>query len=379
MSLYNPEGVPPAITAGVARVERYLPYPGEVLVRTGSRVEPEDIVARALIPEAPQVMNVAQELAVPAARIKRTLRHEVGSMVRRGTELARTGLRSCLAPVSGVVSAVDVATGYVTITPDPVTFDLTAALRGIVMEIIPYRGMIIESPAAHVYGAFGVGKERSGVLRMMLVDQDEVVQADRIDASSAYAILVCNGAGITAEALRKAIDSQVRGVVLGSIEEHELRAFLKASQRNVWVTGHADWTFPNLKPPMDDPGLTIVLTEGFGKKPMSIPLFNLLGSKDRQEVLIDGTTSLRRNLHRPRVIVPLNRSAGTTDPPHPPITPGISVRLLDAAHLGEMATVRTVSDVPRRLPSGVRTAAVEVVQEDMVPFWVPQTAVEVLI
>jgi hypothetical protein len=41
--------------------------------------------------------------------------------------------------------------------------------------------------------------------------------------------------------------------------------------------------------------------------------------------------------------------------------------------------VRTVSDVPRRLHSGVRTAAVEVVQEDMVPFWVPQTAVEVLI
>jgi hypothetical protein len=382
MSLYNPEGTPPVTATGVARIERRLPYPGEVLVRTGGRVEPEDVIARAFVPVPPQIVNVAQILAIPAMRVGRSLRYDVNDTIEAGDVLASTGLpligRSCQAPIGGVVSSVDNETGYVSITPDPQEVELMAAVRGIVMEVQPYRGVIIETPAAQIYGAFGLGTERSGVTRLLVTDPNEVVTPDYIDARSAYAILICGGS-ITAAALQRAVEEQVRGVVVGSIDEEELRMFMGGIGQNTWYTGKGTWRFPGLRD-VPDPGLTIVVTEGFGTHAMAQPIFDLLSSRDRQEALIEGTTQLRHGMHRPRLVIPLARSTGDIEPQRLQIQPGVTVRLLDAAHLGQVARVQAVSLVPWRTESGVSAPAVEVVQDDndTQSFWVPRTAVEVV-
>jgi hypothetical protein len=245
------------------------------------------------------------------------------------------------------------------------------------MEILPHRGIVIETPAAQVYGAFGCGGERNGVLRLILIDAHEIITPDHIDARSTFSILVSSGAGITAAALQRAVQEQVRGVVVGGIDERELRAFLGWASQQAWYTGSGGWQFPNMRH-TPDPGLTLIVTEGFGARPMSPPLFDLLSSKDRQEALIDGTTRLRRPMRRPRLIVPLARGSGDVEPPRLQIKPGVQVRLLDMEHLGQVASVRTVSLSPRRTESGVRASAVEVVQDDTPPFWLPRTAVEVL-
>ena len=39
MSLYVPAGTPPLINSALARIERRLPYAGEVIVRQGQRVD----------------------------------------------------------------------------------------------------------------------------------------------------------------------------------------------------------------------------------------------------------------------------------------------------------------------------------------------------
>jgi hypothetical protein len=376
MSLYNPEGTPPIIPTGMARVERSLPYPGEVLVRTGGRVEPEDIVARAYVPALPHILNVAQMLAAPASRIARLVNYEVGSRIEEGEELARSGWRTCIAPVTGQVSAVDTTTGYVTIAPEPETFDLHAALRGIAMEIQPYRGVTIETPATQIYGVFGLGIERSGVLRLLVTDATEIITAEYVNVRSAYSVII-GGAGITAEALRRAVAEQVRGVVVGSIDERELRDFLQTSGRALWHTGSGGWHFPQPRQ-AGDPGLTLLVTEGFGAQPMSQAIFDVLSARDRQEVLIEGSTTLRQTQQRPRLIVPTGRGSGTMERPRPQIAPGAQVRLLNSAYLGQVATVRAVSSVALRLESGVRTPAVEVAVEGAEPIWVPRTAVEVL-
>jgi hypothetical protein len=376
MSLYNPEGTPPIIPTGMARVERSLPYPGEVLVRTGGRVEPEDIVARAYVPAPPHILNVAQMLAAPASRIARLVNYEVGSRIEEGEELARSGWRTCSAPVTGQVSAVDTTTGYVTITPEPETFDLHAALRGIAMEIQPYRGVTIETPATQIYGVFGLGIERSGVLRLLVTDATEIITAEYVNVRSAYSVII-GGAGITAEALRRAVAEQVRGVVVGSIDERELRDFLQTSGRALWHTGSGGWQFPQPRQ-AGDPGLTLLITEGFGAQPMSQAIFDVLSARDRQEVLIEGSTTLRQTQQRPRLIVPTARGSGTMERPRPQIAPGAQVRLLNSTYLGQVATVRAVSSVALRLESGVRTPAVEVAVEGAEPVWVPRTAVEVL-
>lgn len=381
MSLYIPTGTPPLIAGAMARIERRLPQPGEVLVRAGQRVEPEDEVARTFLPGTPQIINMARALMIAPAMVERAMRREVGNKVAQGEVLARSsriGGRICLAPVSGVITAVDTETGYVTIAPDPVEYKMQAMVRGLVMEVLPYEGVRIETPAAQVYGVFGLGNERSGVLRLLVTDPSEPITPEMVDARSAYAIII-GGSGITAAALRRAVQEQVRGVIVGGIDEAELRAFLEWGSMEVWRSGVGTWRVPARQP---DQGfdLTLVVTEGFGTRPMSAPLFELLASHDRQEALIEGMTQLRGPLHRPRVVIPLSaRTAGIQlEPPRPTLRVGATVRLLDHDHLGQIGQVRMVTTVPRRLASRVRTAAVDVQLEDGAVLLVPRTAVEVL-
>jgi hypothetical protein len=85
-------------------------------------------------------------------------------------------------------------------------------------------------------------------------------------------------------------------------------------------------------------------------------------------------------MRRPRVVVPLSsRTAGVQlEPPRPQLRAGASVRLLDNAHLGQIGQVRAIATAPRRLPSRVRAAAVDLVLEDGTALLLPRTNLEVI-
>jgi hypothetical protein len=381
MSMHIHTGTPPLIAGAMARVDRRLPHPGKVLVRAGQRVEPEDIVAQCFVPGTPQIINLARSLMIDPARIARAMQLEVGNKVTQGEVLARSsrfGGNIVLAPISGTIVSVDTETGYVTIVPDPASFELRASVRGLVMDIAAHEGVRIETPAAQIYGSFGFGEERSGVLRLLVTDPSEPITPELIDNRSAYAIVI-GGSGVTAAALRRASASNVRGVIVGGVDEAELRAFLGWDSVTHWRTGVRSWHLPALTEGQEQ-GLTLVVTEGFGSIPMSAPLFELLASHDRQEAFIEGATSLRGPLRRPRVVIPLSsRTPGLQlDPPKPHLRPGATVRLLDQGHLGQTAQVQAVPAAPRRLASRARAAAVDVLLEDGSSASLPRTAVEVL-
>lgn len=380
MTLYVPTGTAPLSTRVLAQIDRRLLYPGEVLVRIGQRVEPEDIVAQAYRPVTPQIINVARVLMIAPSQVPQAMRREVGNKVAQGEVLARTsrfGGRSCLAPVSGVIAAVDRETGYVTISPDPELHAVQATVRGVVMELFPGEGVRIETPAAQVYGAFGIGVERAGVLRLLVTDASEPIVPEMIDARSSYAIVI-GGSSISAAALRRAVQEQVRGIIVGGIDEQELRSFLGANTHACWRLDSATWQLLPVRPGTADE-LTIVVTEGFGSRPMAAPLFELLAEHDRQEALIAGTTRLRGPQTRPRVVIPLS-SRGVSmpiEPVRPVLRPGAVVRLLDDEYLGQIGQVRAVAPL-RYLGSRVRAAVVEVLLEDGRTVLVSRPAVEVL-
>ncbi|HMO56661.1 MAG TPA: hypothetical protein PKA05_07230 [Roseiflexaceae bacterium] len=379
MSLYTPEGTPPVLTGAMARIERRLPHSGEVIVRVGQRVEPDEVIARAYLPGAVHIVNVARELMIAPAQVVRAVHHEIGAAVEAGAVLARSGRiggRTCSSPVFGKLVAIDGETGYVTIIADPARYEIEANIRGIVMEVIPYIGVLIETPAAQVYGAFGIGNESAGVLRLLVTDPAEPILPEMLNTRSAYAIII-GGSGISAAALQRAVAEQVRGVIVGSIDEAELRAFLGMRSIDAWRTGTHSWRFPR---EAGQPPLTIVVTEGFGDAPMSLPIFELLASHDRQEALIEGMTLLRRPLRRPRIVIPLSaRTQGIQiDPPRPPLRPGATVRLLDPQHLGTIARVQSISATPTRLPSRLRVPSLTVALEDGTTLVLPQQTVEVL-
>jgi hypothetical protein len=188
-----------------------------------------------------------------------------------------------------------------------------------------------------------------------------------ISARNAYAILI-GGGSITAAALKRAVKAQVRGIVVGGIDEQEFRAFVGWATRSSWKLEGTSWQFPSPHR-LPDLGLTLLVTEGFGVHPMSTPIFDLLSSRNQQEALIEGSTILRKELSRPRLVVAISRGDQEDDElPKPQIQPGSTVRLLDAAHLGAVATVRRVFSTPIRITTGIRTPAVEVVTEAMAGF-----------
>jgi hypothetical protein len=329
----------------------------------------------------PRIVNVARSLMIDPGDVERSLRRELKGTIAAGEVLARSGRlggRICTAPVSGIISAIDNETGYVTISPDPTSFELTANLRGVVMEVFGQEGVRIETPATQVFGAFGVGGEAVGVLRLGVTDPSEMLTDDKIDARSAYAIVI-GGSGITASALRSAVKGNVRGIIVGGIDEDELRTFLEVESLDCWKFGQHGWQI-GLNQVGTEPPLTIVVTEGFGIRPMSEPLFETIAAHDRQEALIDSTTILRGKHRRPRIIIPLSSRSTSIQLEAQPIAlaPGTQVRLLDSAHLGQIGRVRSLTYTPRPLASRVRTATVDLVLDNGSVLTLPQTAVETL-
>ncbi|WP_298816434.1 hypothetical protein [Chloroflexus sp.] len=374
---YVPDGVPPLITGSLARLERALPQPGEILVRQGGRVEPDDVIARGLRPNPPYVINLARALSLPPTMAARAVVAPIGQPINAGAVLARRrGLpgRRVISPVNGILHAVDPATGYAFIRPEPQQITLTAGIRGVVMEIIDNQRVVIETPAAQLYGICGFGPDCNGVTRLLTFDPDEPITAEMVDAQSIYSVII-GGKGISAAALRKAVEHQVRGIIIGSIAERELRAFFQWAKRIPWKIGSRNWQWAG----QTDSPITIVLTEGIGNAPMAAPLFELLANNDRREVFIESNTSLRQPHRRPQIIIPLSRSSTTAlEPPRPPLRPGALVRLLDHDHLGQTGRVRNLPPLPYRLPSGVRAAAVEVLLNTGEAIWLPRSCIEVL-
>ena len=388
MNPYYPTGQPTIAPNIMVRKQRRLPVAGDILVRVGTRVEPEDVVARAVIPGTPQPLALAAPLGVRPRAGARYLAKPVGSLFEDGEVLAsrrqglgrRTVVRS---PAAGTLTAYDARTGQATFTPTGATFELQAYINGIVTEHIPYRGVVIDTPAALVRGIAGLGGEQHGVLQVAVADANEELVPDQISARLAYSI-VLGGGTTTAAALRRAIEHNVRAIIVGSIPAAELRAFLDYPDgRRGWTLGRTGWTFP--PPPVSagavpPPPLTLVIVEGFGQMPMNTKAWELLAAHDGQEVAVDGTTRLRGGLTRPEVVVPLARTSGVVPFEATPPLAGIRslVRLLAPPFVGQTGRVQTLSAGRQPIESGLSAPAAEVELKNGLRVWVPLLNLEVL-
>ncbi len=388
MSLYYPTPEPPIAANVLVRKERRLPVAGDVLVRVGSRVEPDDTVAQALLPDPPITLNLAALLGTRPRGLTKRLAKPIGATLEAGDVIIsrRQGLRSVpvKSPVAGTLRSYDESTGEAIIQPGGTMFSLPAHLRGLITEQIPYRGVFIETPAAVVRGILGLGGEQHGVLKVAVSDENEELLPDQIDPRLTYAV-VLGGSTTTAAALQKAIENGVRAIIIGSIMESELRAFLGyLDGLHGWELGRTGWMFPPpvpaavLPPP---PKLTLIITEGFGRVPMTRRAFELLAAYDSQEVAVDGTTRLRNGLARPEVIVPLGRTTAVRPPSKlaAPVVVGSTVRLLDPKHLGTVTKVIALAQGRQQVDSGLNVPAAQVTLPDGGGrLWSPLVNLEVL-
>lgn len=386
MSLYYPTTQPIIAPSIMVRRRRVLPSPGDVVARIGQRVAPDDVVARANLPSLQEPVNIAGPLQVKPAAGARYLSKPIGATVEAGEVIATRGrgLRGRLtvkSPVAGTLSAYDAGSGQAIVTTGGAAFEIHALMHGVVTEHLAYQGVIIDTPAALVQGIFGLGGPQHGVLQVAVADPAQELTPDQITARLAYSI-VLGGGTTTAATLQRAVEHNVRALIIGSIPEAELREFLGYPDGlKGWTLGRLGWDFPppRLGQEVEAP-LTLVVIEGFGRAPMTAKAWELLAAFDGQEVTVDGTTRTRNGLARPEVLISLPRTAGVApyETTAPPVGLHALVRLIAPPYLGQTGRVITMSPGKQPIASGLSVNAAEVELTDGSTLWAPLANLEAL-
>lgn len=284
----------------VIKKTRRLPTLGKVLVKRGDVVTPETVVARASVRNSElRFVKVYAILEVDPRSIKRYMLKGVGEEVKKNEVIALHKylfglLKSvCKSPIDGMIEDISNVTGRVLIRGRPILFEVKAYVPGRVISIMPEEGVVIESTAAFIQATFGIGGETHGDLAVVVDSPNEVLSPDKINGEHTGKVLV-GGSLVPLGTLRKAVETGVKGIISGGIEQKELVNFL-GYEIGVGITGD------------EEVGLTLILTEGFGKIPMNHETFQLLKSFVGKQACINGSTQIRLGVIRPEIILPLTR------------------------------------------------------------------------
>jgi hypothetical protein len=350
---------------------RELPIPGRVLVRKGDIIDYDTIVAEMKLPGEPNIVKANLLLRVDAKDVGEHMLKKVGDEVREGEVIAKYialfGLikRYVTSPINGIIENIG-ASGWVTIRTPPVVVDLKAYIPGKVVEVIPDKGVAIETTASFVQGIFGIGGETHGTLHVPVNSPEDILEADMIKPEDRGAI-IAGGSYITLKALRKAVDVGVAGIVVGGFDGDDLTKFL-GYEIGIAITGE------------EEIGLTLIVTEGFGRINMSPRTFELFKQFEGKKVSMNGETQIRAGVIRPEVIIPhLEMEDGSSEGElSSGMKPGTPIRIIRNPYFGMLGKV---SRLPVELQateteSSMRVLEVEI--EDGRKVIVPRANVEII-
>ncbi len=352
------------------RRERLLPLDGEVQVRPGQRLAPDDVVATAVQPGAVVPVNVAHALSLSPTEVSAALVKGVGATVHAGDVIARTKglfglLRSeCLAPCDGRLAAVSRHTGQIMIEAPPEALLVHAFVAGKVAKVIPNRGAVVAAAGSRVQGIFGVGPETWGELVCGVKESAEVL-TDRQFYDDWRGKVILGGGLATREALAAAADLGVAALVIGGVHAEDLEDFLGYDVA-LGITGGEDVPF------------TLVMTEGFGPVAMEQRAFNMLRAREGAVASVTGETQIRAGVLRPEILIPwAGRGDGTaaergadeqTDPQR--------VRIVGDPYFGHWGHCVAWPAEPQQLPSGMRVLVAVVTLENGSTVTVPRANLE---
>ena len=132
----------------------------------GAAVAPHTVVARAELPGLMQTVKVAAQLGVEPADVPNALLVKVGDMVEKGQLLAQTkgflGMfkSDARSSATGTVEIISPVSGNVGVRESPTPIDMVAYIPGVITEVLPNEGVVVEAHGAYIQGIFGIGGER---------------------------------------------------------------------------------------------------------------------------------------------------------------------------------------------------------------------------
>ncbi|MBT4663104.1 MAG: hypothetical protein HOI72_07500 [Candidatus Marinimicrobia bacterium] len=343
-----------------AKVEknRRLPIKGKITKQVGDLLKPEDVVAKTDLPGNVQMLKVANVLNIGPADVPDVMLVGEGDKVEKGQMIAETeGLfgffkSNVKSPIDGTIEAISDVTGQIVMREAPIPVEVDAYMSGIVKEIIPDEGVIVEADAAFIQGIFGIGGESRGTMEILVENREQELTTDLLNESHKGKIVV-GGSFVNLETYKKALSLQIAGIVVGGFNYYDLEEILGYTL-GVAITGSEDLV------------TSLIVTEGFGNIRMGSRTFDLLNKENGKFVSINGATQIRAGVIRPEIVVPLQEieipETAVYKSDNSGISEGSLVRIIRAPYFGKMGEVVSLPPELQQMESEtmVRIAEVKV-------------------
>jgi hypothetical protein len=343
----------------VVRKVRRLPLKGQVLVQVGDSVNPDTVVARTELPGPVTTVRVAERLGVEPRELPKYLLKQVGDKVQVGEIIAERksffGLFTSrvTSPITGTIDFISEATGNIGIRHLPTPVEVTAYLRGLVVDVLPEEGAVVATRGVFVQGIFGLSGERHGQIALLADSPDEVVSDTKVSDEHKGKVLI---AGALAHWRLMEAAKQVGAVALvtGGVLDTDIKKLL-GYDIGVAITGHEPLPF------------TLIVTEGFGEIAMAKRTFELLASQEGREASVNGATQIRAGVIRPEVVVPKDGALTLEDLEEPKesefaageLNIGTPIRLIRAPYFGALGRVVALPPEPQEIETETKTRVLE--------------------
>ncbi|HDJ22096.1 MAG TPA: hypothetical protein ENF19_02715 [Candidatus Bathyarchaeota archaeon] len=357
--------------ATVVRKTRRLPLLGKVFVKEGDTVTHDQVVARTEISGDPEIVKISMILGLEPEDTAAFLTKKVGDKVEEGERIAfykaLFGLikKEVVSPISGTFESFSEITGQAIIRGAPIPVDVDAYIPGKVVEVLPREGAVIETNAAFIQGIFGIGGETHGEIHVAVESNEDVLDADAITPDHKGKVVI-GGSLVTLDALHKAVEVGVSAVVCGGIRHYDLTSFT-GEEIGVAITGQ------------EEVGLTLIITEGFGRMNMSARTFNLLKDFEGYLSSVNGATQIRAGVLRPEIIIPHDippEDAG--EELSQGMVPGTPVRIIRQPYFGAIGKVHSLPVELQQLESESMVRVVNVELDNGEVVTVPRANVEII-
>lgn len=342
----------------ITKIFRTLPGKGKLHVSAGAELTPDEVIGEATVASGFRIINVSSLLSVPPSSVEAYLQRKVGQRIYKGELLAlkKGGFlkekKVITAPTDGLIDFINPVSGEVRLSFLPKKVELPAGVFGIVEFVDHSRGrVLIKTQVSRLYGIFGTGRSREGLLRLQQGGRD-LIDARSISSSDCEHILVVSGL-IYKDAISAAVSQGVTGIITGGINAADYKGMAGGRL-----------SFP--KKFDSDIGISVVVCEGFGSVPVGADFIDVLSRFDAKFVFIDGNQAvvslpefrsdcmlkIRRTQLPPSLDINLretqSKSLETGD-----LGAGMKVRVIGVTFLGEQGKIVQIDKSRSRLASGI--------------------------
>jgi len=341
-------------TLGLAKIQRTRIFSGrgDVLVRVGQKVDASDPIAEFIPEEKFIIVNVRKELNYKNSDdARRSINVKIGDKLIKGDVIAQSsGTISKSVKAQNDSEVVNIISSQIVLRLTQTPKAVLAGFESIVTEILPFRGVVIETNGALIQGVWGNQKATSGPIVSNMNDVFEELTPQKIDVTFRGSI-VLGGYCANSEVFKAAEELNIKGLILSSMSASIATAALNCN-------------------------IPIILLEGFGPIPLNERAYELLKSNEKKVVSLNAIYDVKK-FEKPEIIIQLPVEA------NPPVDGqelknGCVVRVNSGPNRGKAAVIKKINPAKTKQLNGIRTACATIEFSDEDQISIPLANLDIL-